>query len=169
MPGGRLRSQLLITSRCLGWCGERGSERGSLPLNNLELNWMSRFLNQRTAAGFNSFSARQRAVLLFIPHRPRRISPAPTSVCITRPLGTRTPPECAAPPSSCTHAKREDSSPHPQPQLLSEAPSALGWVGSPYTEGVGILRKRAGTAQQQRVIYEAISISAALFSSRFSA
>lgn len=106
MPGGRLRSQLLITSRCLGWCGERGSERGSLPLNNLELNWMSHFLNQRTTAGFNSFSARKPCRLSFQPAR--AVLPLPPRVRVPdTALGVRSSPQHLQPP----HSKGETPQP----------------------------------------------------------
>lgn len=156
MPGGRLRSQLLITSRCLGWCGERGSERGSLPLNNLELNWMSHFLNQRTTAGFNSFSARKLCRLSLQPAR--AVPPLPrASVSVTRPGGTagaQLSPSAAAP-----HSKGETPTPPspaalriPKPLSVSEglcgSPAPTG-VWDPHAEGgkgaLGSPRGRAGT------------------------
>lgn len=135
MPGGRLRSQLLITSRCLGWCGERGSERGSLPLNNLELNWMSHFLNQRTTAGFNSFSARKLCRLSLQPAR--AVPPLPrASVSVTRPGGTagaQLPPSAAAP-----HSKGETPTPPSPAALRIPKPLSVseGLCGSPAPTGV---------------------------------
>lgn len=146
MPGGRLRSQLLITSRCLGWCGERGSERGSLPLNNLELNWMSHFLNQRTTAGFNSFSARKPAGSPSSRHGLCCLPPRVRVRVRDRPSGTRR----AQLPRFVTapHSKGETPThPHPSPAARTppKPPSAAAApprVGSPRRGGEGVLALR---------------------------
>lgn len=165
MPGGRLRSQLLITSRCLGWCGERGSERGSLPLHHLELNWMSRFLNQRTTAGFNSFSARKPAGSPSSRHRLRCISPACSCPCAWR--DRRLPTHLrSAHLSPISHGPTKRGTPtHTQP--LTPNPAVPPGGPAPSTLRVGAPAGAQGPRKQQRVISRAIRIFAALFSIPF--
>lgn len=171
MPGGRLRSQLLITSRCLGWCGERGSERGSLPLNNLELNWMSHFLNQRTTAGFNSFSARKPAgspcsrlwLCCFSPacpcpwHGPRvpGVRSSPHQLQSPQATGETLTPSMP----SCSHCPKA-----PRRCRASLQPHHGGW--DPHAEG-----RRGGEMppQRPRGTSAAIRVFATLFFSLFSA
>lgn len=152
MPGGRLRSQLLITSRCLGWCGERGSERGSLPLNNLELNWMSHFLNQRTTAGFNSCRLSSQP--------PRPALPLPrVFVSVARPSATA---GCAGPPTTCRPPSK-GGDPHTAPKPLRAAGrvcSPSGGVGSPRRRGKGEWGQRGDSLFRDVVFLPFLSVTA---------
>lgn len=134
---------------------------------------MSHFLNQRTTAGFNSFSAR----------KPRRLSFQPTRALLPLPPRVRVAdtalgfPGCSAPPITCSPPIQRGRPPHPSiscsqhpkaPQRGSAAPPR-GWdphgeggrgAGIPTARGEGVL---GSPRPRTRGISAAIRFFATLF------
>lgn len=126
---------------------------------------MSRFLNQRTTAGFNSFSARKPAGSPSSRHRLRCISPACSCPCAWRDRRLPTHLRSAHLSPISRGPTKRGTPPHTQP--LTPNPAVPPGGPAPSTLRVGAPAGAQGPRKQQRVISKAIRIFAALFSIPF--